>query len=109
MIDDIGLMKPAAGVMATSPTTIPVAAPMAVAFFVRGQRAAGVEAEPSQPEQSRAEKRERYVLRKDRLTRVVLSRADDDRAHQRGRRGIDVNDRAAREIERAEFSQPPAA
>src|SRR5713226_3979907 len=34
-MEDIGLMKPAAGVMATSPTTIPVAAPIAVAFFVR--------------------------------------------------------------------------
>ena len=32
---EIGLMNPAAGVIATSPTTMPVAAPIAVAFFVR--------------------------------------------------------------------------
>ena len=32
---EMGLTSPAAGVMATSPTTMPVAMPMAVAFPVR--------------------------------------------------------------------------
>src|ERR1700730_432883 len=34
-IPDVGLTKPAAGVIATNPTTIAVAAPTAVVFFVR--------------------------------------------------------------------------
>ena len=91
----IGLMKPAAGVTATRPTTIAVAAPTAVGLPERmmsrivqttsvrrrrehrrderqpgdragRQRAAGVEAEPAEPEQPRAEQHERHVVREDR-------------------------------------------
>ena len=91
----IGPTKPAAGVMATSPTTMAVAAPTAVglparmsrgasrrracaagasivvtnarpAIGARRQRAAGVEAEPAEPQQPGAEQRERHVVRQER-------------------------------------------
>ena len=91
----IGPMKPAAGVTATRPTTIAVAAPTAVGLptvmasrnvhttsvaagasivvenasagdAVGGQRAAGVEAEPAEPQQAGAEQHERHVVRQQR-------------------------------------------
>ena len=72
-------------------------------------RAAGVEAEPAEPEQAGAEQRERDVVREDRLPREVLARADHDRRDKRGHAGVDVDDRAAREVERAHLRQPAAA
>ena len=79
------------------------------AVGARRQRAAGVEAEPAEPQQAGAEHRERHVVRQDRVPPVILARADDHRGDQRRRRGVDVHDRAAGEVERAHRRQEPAA
>ena len=71
--------------------------------------AAGVESEPAEPEQARAEQRERHVVRQDRLPREILPRSDHDRRDERGNAGVHVHDRAACEIERAQLRQPAAA
>ena len=129
----IGLMKPAAGVIATRPTTIAVAPPTAVTFWLRirsssvhttsvpigarnvvvnasaadgpaRERAAGVEAEPAEPEQPGAEQHERHVVRQERLAREVLARAEHEGGDERRHAGVHVDDGAAREVERAELS-----
>ena len=73
------------------------------------QGAAGVEAEPAEPEQTGAEERERHVVRQQARGRIVLALADADRSHQRGNAGVHVHDRAAREVERAHVGEPAAA
>ena len=77
--------------------------------WARRERAAGVEAEPAEPEQAGTEQRERHVVRQQRRARIVAALAHDDRGHQRGDAGVHVDDRAAREIERAHVGQPAAA
>ena len=76
---------------------------------VGGERAAGVEAEPAEPEQAGAEQRERHVVRQQRRRPIVAPRADHHRRHQRGDAGVDVDDGAAGEVERAHLGQPAAA
>src|SRR5439155_26392799 len=71
-------------------------------------RAAGVEAEPAEPEGRRAEHGHRRVVRFDRLEAVAATAAEDERRDERGDATRDVHDRAAREVERAETPQPPA-
>ncbi len=98
-------MKPAAGVIATSPTTIAgrgadgghLAGCAQVEQRpgderrhrreqrvdererrrgVRGERAAAVESEPAEPEEAGAEQRERDVVRTERLAAVVVARLE---------------------------------
>ena len=122
--------KPAAGVMATRPATAPDAAPSSDGLPLvdpfhqrprhhrrgRGQegvdegdrgdaagfqRRAGVEAEPADPQDRRADHGQGQVVRLDRLAPVADALADHVRADQAGDRGIDVHDGAAGEIQRA--------
>ena len=130
-------MNPAAGVTATRPTTMPVAAPTAVGFrrhvvedrpddqragrrehvvakasaggLAGGERAAGIEPEPAEPEQAGAEQHERHVVRQQRRLLEVAPLADDDRRDQRRDAGIHVHHGAAGEVERAHVGQPAAA
>ena len=74
------------------------------------ERAAGVEAEPAEPQQAGAEQRERHVVRQQR--RRLDSRGacpTHQRGDQRGDAGVDVHDRAAGEVERAHLREPAAA
>ena len=80
-----------------------------VAVGAGRQRAAGVEAEPAEPQQAGAEHREGNVVRQDRVTAVILARTDHHRRDQRGRCGIDVHHGAAGEIERAHRGEKAAA
>ena len=70
------------------------------------KRRTGVEAEPAEPEQSGAEERKRHVVRQERLTRVVLARAQHDRRHKGRDAGVDVHDGAAGKVERAPREEP---
>ena len=69
-------------------------------------RASAIEAEPPEPEETGAKQGERHVLRNDGLPRVVLARAEHDRYHERRGGGVDVDDGAAGEIERAQLAEP---
>ena len=73
------------------------------------ERAAGVEAEPAEPQQPGAEQRERHVVRQQRRARIVAALADDDRGDERGDAGVHVNDGSAGEVERAHVGEPAAA
>src|SRR5690606_40072131 len=68
---------------------------------VRAVGRATVEAEPAEPQQRRPEHDEREVVRTDRLGAEALALADDEREHERGDARVDVDDRAAREVDRA--------
>src|SRR5262249_35284841 len=68
-----------------------------------------VESKPAEPKESGAKKREGNVVRQDGLTRIVLARPHHDGRDERRDRGIDVNDGAARVVERAESAKEPAA
>ena len=72
------------------------------------ERAAGVEAEPAEPQQARAHHGHGQVVRLHRLMPVALAPAEHDRAHQRRDARGDVHDGAAREVERALALQPAA-
>ena len=76
---------------------------------VRGKRTPTVKPEPPEPEQSRAKQHEGYVVGQQRLAAVVFSRAQEKGRHDRRRSGVDVNDGAAGEVERAELRQPSTA
>ncbi len=73
------------------------------------ERAARIEAEPAEPEQSCTEQRERHVVRQQRRAWIIAALADDDRRDERGNAGVHVDDRAACEIERAHVGEPAAA
>ena len=123
-------MKPAAGVIPTQPTTIAVAAPIAVTWRERSRSStnqvasahagvssvltnastlpwpvekpdAAVEAEPAEPQQAGAEQHVDRVVRQQRLAPVVLARADDQRRRQRGEAGAHLDRDAAGEVQRA--------
>ena len=133
-----GLTAPAAGVMATRPATAPEAAPSVVAWpsrrrsvpiqatqrrgggdlgvhegqrgqAVRGERRAGVEAEPAEPQQAGAEHDEGQVVRAHRLAAEALALAEHEHEGERGGAGVDVHGGAAGEVERAEAVDDPAA
>ena len=68
-------------------------------------RRAGIEAEPAEPQQARAEDGHRHVVRLHRL--AVDGAAADEQGDDQGRdAGADVDDGAAGEVERAELEQP---
>ena len=75
---------------------------------VRGERAAGVEAEPAEPEQAGAEHGHRQVVRLHRLLAEADALAEHERGDQRRDAGGDVHDRAAGEVERAQLVEPAA-
>ena len=131
-------MKPPAGVIATQPTMIAVAAPIAVTLRPRirsranqttsvqaGQQqgvgegeharvagreaAAAVEAEPAEPEQAGAEQHVDRVVGEERLAAVVLAGADDQRRRQGREAGAHLDRDAAGEVEGAAGLQPAAA
>src|SRR6266480_3398515 len=70
-----------------------------------GQRGAGVEPEPAEPQQPGAEHDHRDVVRLLAVP-VHVAPADHQRDDERGHARADVDDRAAREVERAELVQP---
>ena len=72
------------------------------------ERAAGVEAEPAEPQQRRAHDGHGQVVRLHRLVPVAAALAEHDRADERGDARGDVHDGAAGEVERAELLQPAA-
>ena len=65
------------------------------------QRAAGVEAEPADPQQRRADRRVRQIVRRHRLAAEAQPFADQQRTDQRRNARADMHDRSAGEIERA--------
>ena len=71
------------------------------------QRAARVEAEPAEPEQSRAEDRERQVVGR-RGFGVTLALAKDERGSERRGTRVDVHHGTAGEVESAQFPQHAA-
>src|SRR5665213_1917203 len=71
-----------------------------------GKRAAGIEAKPSEPEQTSTHYRERQVMRNHWLSRVTASSPDDEHCRERRDTRGDVNDGAAGEIERAHLMNP---
>ena len=73
---------------------------------IGGQRAPGVETEPSHPEQSRAGHAEDDIVRRHVLARMAHPLAEKERGDQRRGARRDVDDGAAREIERAELMEP---
>ncbi len=69
-------------------------------------RAAGVEAEPAEPEQADAEQGQRQAVRSHPLGREAVALAEEDEHRQGGNTGGEVNDGAAGEIEGALFEEP---
>ena len=65
------------------------------------QRAAGIEAEPADPQQRRADDRVGQIVRRHRFAAVAQPAADQQRADQRRNSRTDMHDRAAGEIERS--------
>ena len=129
-MEPIGPTQPQAGVMATRPAMAPEAAPSIVgvprqihsakdqviaAAAVASSRVgehlgreagrfevgADVEAEPADPQQRRADHHDRQVVRRHGRLAVADALAREERPDDAGDAGIDVHDRAAREVERA--------
>ena len=125
----IGVTKPAAGVMQTNPATTPEQVPSTLGLprmihsmagpsqaaggrgKMRGregaggqaagiQGAAGVEAEPADPQHGGPDGRVRQVVRRHRLAAVAQPLAQHQGADQRRDAGTDVHDRPAGEIQR---------
>lgn len=75
---------------------------------VGGERGAGVEAEPSEPQQRGTEHDERQVVRTEGGATEAGTLADDDGQDESGDTGVDVHDRATGEVDRlhrgADFS-----
>ena len=134
-IEVSGVRKAQAGVMATRPATAPEAAPTLVGRpsrilsttsqapnaaaggdlgvherdtgqVVRGQRGAGVEAEPAEPQQAGAEQHERHVVRAHRVLAEADPLAEHQTQRQRGGAGVDVHRGAAGEVLDAPAGQP---
>ena len=72
----------------------------------RGQRRAGVEAEPAEPEDPRAEHREWQGVWRHRRFGPTPPPAEHQHHRERGDARVDVHDRAAREVERAASCEP---
>lgn len=70
--------------------------------LIGGESAAGVETEPSEPEESRADEGDGEVVREERFVAVADPFADEDRADEGGDSGADVDDRSSGEIEGGE-------
>ena len=75
---------------------------------VGGERRAGVEAEPAEPQDAGAEHDERHRVRRVALARPALALAEHEHGGQRGDAGVDVDGRAAGEVERAPLAEPAA-
>ena len=75
------------------------------------ERAAGVEAEPTEPEDPRAEEHHRHVVRTQRARSEPAPPAQIQGRRERSRARVDVHDGAAREVERAHAggAEEPAA
>ena len=129
-----GPLAPAAGVTATSPATAPDAPPsidglpetsrsspihaeqsggrrnQRVDHRHRGQpvgleRRAGVEPEPADPQQPRADHRQRQRVRRHGFLQMTDPRAGEGDPDQAGDAGIDMDHGPAREIDRAKLEQ----
>jgi hypothetical protein len=74
-----------------------------------GERAAGVESEPAEPQNAGTQKHERNVVRQQRRGAVLRALAEHHSRHDGRRRRVHVHDRAAGEIKRAPLRQPSAA
>ena len=68
---------------------------------VGAERRAGVEPEPAEPQDPGADHRQRQVVRGHRLVAVTTPVADHGDDGEGGDAGVDVDRRAAREVERA--------
>ncbi len=69
---------------------------------VGGEGGAGVEAEPSEPQQRGTEHDERQVVRTEGGASEAGALADDDRQDESGDTGVDVHDRATGEVDRVD-------
>ena len=74
------------------------------------QAAAGVEAEPAQPQESRAHEDERDVVRQQGMTRLIVVSAPHEQGHHQGRDArVDVYHRAAGKVDGPHLLQEAAA
>ncbi len=73
---------------------------------VGGDRGAGVEAEPADPQQGGADHGVAEVVRRHVVVPVADPLAEHERAHQPGDAGVDVNDGAAREVRGTQGAHP---
>ena len=76
---------------------------------VGGERRAGVEAEPAEPEQAGAEHDQGEVVRPHRVAPPADPLAQHDGQQQTGDTGVDVDGRATGEVDRLEVVGDPAA
>ncbi len=76
---------------------------------VGGEGGSGVEPEPAEPQDPRAYQREWQRVRKHRLPGPAPAAPENDHGDEGGGTGVDVHDRAPREVERATLSEPAAA
>ena len=100
----------------TSHPSIPPAAPRWVATNALEaspsgrERAAGVEPEPPEPQDPRAEQHHRQVVRAQRAgPEVAPAPAEEQRRRQRGRAGVHVHDRPAGEVQGSEAGRAQEA
>ena len=75
----------------------------------RRERRAAVEAEPADPQQPRADDRQRQIERREILAAKALSLADHQRRDQPGDAGVDVHDGSAGEVQQTHLLQEAAA
>ena len=75
---------------------------------VGGQRRAGVEPEPPEPQDAGAEHHQRHRVRRVALARPALALAEHEHRGERGDAGVDVDRGAAGEVERAALAEPAA-
>ncbi|EMP78607.1 PilL protein [Burkholderia pseudomallei MSHR1043] len=73
---------------------------------VRGHRGARVEAEPAHPQHRATDQRQHQVVRRHRFAAVADALAEHEARHEARDAGVDVHDRAAREVEHAVRRQP---
>ena len=74
---------------------------------VRRECRAGIEAEPAKPEQAGAEQYQRDVVRRNGNTAVIAPWPEEPCGDERGHTGADMDDGAAREVQRTTLQQPP--
>ena len=75
---------------------------------VRGQFGAGVEAEPAEPQQARAEQHQREVVGPVLLLGPAPALAEDEREREARGAGVDVDDGAAGEVLDPQAAEPAA-